>query len=73
MDSAGQAQPVHYRSVAVGGIDVFYRESGLDSAPVVLLLHGFPSSSRMFRDLIPGPCPGGREDGSGGMTVAEHR
>ena len=53
MDSARYVPPVHYRSAAVGGIDVFYRESGRDSAPVVLLLHGFPSSSRMFRDLIP--------------------
>jgi pimeloyl-ACP methyl ester carboxylesterase len=48
-----QTQPVHYRSTAVGGIDVFYREAGPGTAPVVLLLHGFPTSSRMFRDLIP--------------------
>ena len=45
--------PVHYRSAAVGGVDVFYREAGPTGAPVVLLLHGFPTSSRMFRDLIP--------------------
>lgn len=37
----------------VDDIDVFYRESGPPDAPVVLLLHGFPSSSHMFRDLIP--------------------
>lgn len=53
MDSVGHAQPVHYRSANVGGIDVFYLESGPDSAPVVPLLHGFPTSSRMFMDLIP--------------------
>jgi len=53
MESANRTGPVHYRTAAVGGVSVFYREAGPDSAPVVLLLHGFPSSSRMFRDLIP--------------------
>src|SRR5260370_28590709 len=53
MESASCAGPVHYRTAAVGGVSVFYREAGPDSGPVVLLLHGFPSSSRMFRDLIP--------------------
>src|SRR5215469_4915372 len=53
MESANRTRPVHYRTAAVGGVSVFYREAGPDSAPVVLLLHGFPSSSRMFRDLIP--------------------
>jgi pimeloyl-ACP methyl ester carboxylesterase len=53
MATATEAQPVHYRSAVVDGIDVFYREAGPDSAPVVLLLHGFPTSSRMFRGLIP--------------------
>jgi pimeloyl-ACP methyl ester carboxylesterase len=52
MNSTRDAQPVHYRT-AVGGVDVFYREAGPVGAPVVLLLHGFPTSSRMFRDLIP--------------------
>lgn len=37
----------------VDDVEVFYRESGPPDAPVVLLLHGFPSSSHMFRDLIP--------------------
>lgn len=41
------------RHVDVDGFDVFYREAGKADAPVVLLLHGFPSSSHMFRDLIP--------------------
>src|SRR5215470_1286474 len=53
MESANRTWPVHYRTAAVGGVNVFYREAGPDSGPVVLLLHGFPSSSRMFRDLIP--------------------
>lgn len=44
---------VHYRSVRVGRVDVFYREAGPAEAPVVLLLHGFPTSSHMYRDLIP--------------------
>jgi pimeloyl-ACP methyl ester carboxylesterase len=53
MQSANRTGAVHYRTAAVGGVNVFYREAGPDSGPVVLLLHGFPSSSRMFRDLIP--------------------
>ena len=53
MESANRTGPVHYRTAAVGGVNVFYREAGPDSGPVLLLLHGFPSSSRMFRDLIP--------------------
>jgi len=53
MESTDHTRPVHYRTAAVDDVDVFYREAGPDSGPVVLLLHGFPSSSRMFRDLIP--------------------
>lgn len=53
MASTSNAEPVHFRTAAVGGVDVFYREAGPVGAPVVLLLHGFPTSSRMFRDLIP--------------------
>jgi pimeloyl-ACP methyl ester carboxylesterase len=44
---------IHYRSQAVGDVDVFYREAGPADAPVLLLLHGFPTSSHMFRDLFP--------------------
>ncbi len=44
---------VTYHTVKVDGVDVFYREAGPKDAPSVLLLHGFPSSSHMFRDLIP--------------------
>jgi pimeloyl-ACP methyl ester carboxylesterase len=42
-----------YRSANVDGLNVFYREAGPANAPKLLLLHGFPSSSHMFRDLIP--------------------
>jgi pimeloyl-ACP methyl ester carboxylesterase len=42
-----------FHTVAVGDIDVFYREAGEPSAPALLLLHGFPSAGHMFRDLIP--------------------
>ena len=44
---------VHYRTVKVDGVDIFYREAGPAGAPTVLLLHGFPTSSHMFRNLIP--------------------
>jgi pimeloyl-ACP methyl ester carboxylesterase len=44
---------VHHRTVTVRGLDVYYREAGPADAPVLLLLHGFPTSSHMFRDLIP--------------------
>src|SRR4051794_37762622 len=42
-----------YRHKDVNGIKVFYREAGTQDAPSVLLLHGFPTSSHMFRNLIP--------------------
>ena len=44
---------IAYRTAEVDGLSVFYREAGRPDAPTVLLLHGFPSSSHMFRDLIP--------------------
>ena len=44
---------IRYRSVDVDGIDIFYREAGVPGAPKLLLLHGFPTSGHMFRDLIP--------------------
>jgi pimeloyl-ACP methyl ester carboxylesterase len=44
---------VHYRTQKVGDVEVFYRAAGPIDAPVLLLLHGFPSASHMFRDLIP--------------------
>jgi len=45
--------PIAHRTVDVDGLNVFYREAGRRDAPVLLLLHGFPTSSHMFRDLIP--------------------
>jgi pimeloyl-ACP methyl ester carboxylesterase len=43
----------YYRTQDVDGLKVFYREAGSAAAPTILLLHGFPTSSHMFRDLIP--------------------
>jgi len=43
----------HYRTATVNGRKIFYREAGDSEAPTLVLLHGFPSSSHMFRDLIP--------------------
>jgi pimeloyl-ACP methyl ester carboxylesterase len=43
----------HFRTASVDGVSIFYREAGPRRAPVVLLLHGFPTSSHMFRNLIP--------------------
>jgi pimeloyl-ACP methyl ester carboxylesterase len=51
--SVTTATAVHYRTVQIDGIDIFYREAGRPDAPTILLLHGFPSSSQMFHDLIP--------------------
>jgi pimeloyl-ACP methyl ester carboxylesterase len=44
---------IRYRSVAVDGLNIFYREAGDPNAPTLLLLHGFPTSSHMFRNLLP--------------------
>jgi pimeloyl-ACP methyl ester carboxylesterase len=44
---------VRYLNLAVDGTNIFYREAGSSGAPKLLLLHGFPTSSHMFRDLIP--------------------
>lgn len=44
---------VHYQRASVDGSGLFYREAGSRGAPKLLLLHGFPTSSHMFRDLIP--------------------
>lgn len=47
------ARKVAHRTVKIDGLDIFYREAGPRDAPTVLLLHGFPTSSHMFRNLIP--------------------
>ncbi len=44
---------ITYRTASVDGMKIFYREAGPTNAPTLLLLHGFPTSSHMFRDLIP--------------------
>ncbi|CAI8795439.1 alpha/beta fold hydrolase [Kosakonia quasisacchari] len=45
--------PIRYQFIDVDGVNVFYREAGNPENPVLLLLHGFPSSSHQFRELIP--------------------
>src|SRR5215468_10909316 len=44
---------IAHQRIAVDGIEIFYREAGCSNAPALLLLHGFPTASHMFRDLIP--------------------
>src|SRR5277367_2026720 len=44
---------ISYKTAQIDSIKIFYREAGNPQAPVVLLLHGFPTSSHMFRNLIP--------------------
>ncbi len=44
---------INYRTTNVDGLKIFYREAGRIDAPVLLLLHGFPTSSHLFRNLIP--------------------
>ncbi len=48
-----QAGRVTYKTVKIDGLDIFYREAGSPANPTVLLLHGFPTSSQMFRNLMP--------------------
>lgn len=52
-DAAEPTSQVFHRTVKIDGLDIFYREAGPKDAPTVLLLHGFPTSSHMFRNLIP--------------------
>ncbi len=53
VESAAQAVVVHYRTATIDSQTVFYRDAGPVDAPAILLLHGFPTSSQMFRNLIP--------------------
>lgn len=48
-----ETSQVHYRNIKVNGINIFYREAGPKDAPTILLLHGYPTSSHMYRNLIP--------------------
>ena len=43
----------HYKTVPIDDVSIFYREAGNATAPTLLLLHGFPTSSHMYRNLIP--------------------
>ncbi|WP_233886373.1 alpha/beta fold hydrolase [Paraburkholderia flagellata] len=53
MSNSAVVPTVSIKRIEADGVDVFYREAGASDAPVVLLLHGYPSSSHMYRDLIP--------------------
>jgi len=44
---------IHHRTANIEGLDIYYREAGSSDNPTVILLHGFPTSSHMFRTLIP--------------------
>jgi pimeloyl-ACP methyl ester carboxylesterase len=44
---------MHFKTADVAGLRLFYREAGAPSKPTIVLLHGFPSSSSQFNDLIP--------------------
>ncbi len=48
-----EIHPYHYNTIKINGLNIFYREAGAKDAPTVLLLHGYPTSSHMFRNLIP--------------------
>ena len=51
--ASAQHPDVLHKTVKIGELDIFYREAGPKDAPTILLLHGFPTSSQMFRNLIP--------------------
>jgi pimeloyl-ACP methyl ester carboxylesterase len=51
--AAPKKSPTLYKTIKVDGLDIFYREAGPKNAPTILLLHGFPTSSQMFRNVIP--------------------
>jgi len=50
---ASELNDVSYKTVTIDNVDIFYREAGNPNKPTLLLLHGFPTSSHMFRNLIP--------------------
>ena len=51
--SLDEMRRTRHRFLNVDGLKIFYREAGADTSPTLLLLHGFPTSSHMFRNLIP--------------------
>jgi pimeloyl-ACP methyl ester carboxylesterase len=52
LNAQAASTDINYKTVEVNGLDVFYREAGDKNAPTLLLLHGFPTSSHMFRNLM---------------------
>ena len=44
--------PTHHKTIDIDGVEIFYREAGSKDAPTLVLLHGYPTSSHMFRNLI---------------------
>ena len=52
-ETAPARSPTLHKTIEVDGLEIFYREAGPKDAPTILLLHGFPTSSHMFRNLIP--------------------
>ena len=50
---APQSTAIHYRQIKIEGVEIAYRDAGDPANPTVVLLHGFPTSSQMFRNLIP--------------------
>ena len=52
-DLRSSRRSISYRTIEIDGLNIFYREAGPADAPVVLMLHGFPSSSRMWEPLLP--------------------
>lgn len=53
MQTSCSHKQVFYRTVKIDNLDVFYREAGDKASPTILLMHGFPTDSHMFRNLIP--------------------
>jgi pimeloyl-ACP methyl ester carboxylesterase len=51
--AAADSYQIHYENIVIDGVEIAYREAGDPARPTVLLLHGFPTSSQMFRNLIP--------------------
>jgi alpha-beta hydrolase superfamily lysophospholipase len=52
-ENVSKSNQIKYRTEKINGVDIFYREAGSPKKPTIVLLHGFPTSSHMFRDLIP--------------------
>ncbi len=53
LEIAQNRYQTQHKTVAINGVEIFYREAGPADAPTILLLHGFPTSSHMFRNLMP--------------------